>query len=417
MAKTGKKKFEGYICLGKRPDGGEIRKYCSANSEQSLKRKKDQLRKAYLTGEKTVNDATMDAWLDEWLATKIHKAPATYADYQKTVNTHIKPALGRKKVSAVRQIDVQKLVSELSDRPRTAQKVVVVLSMVFEKALINGLCSRNPVQSIERPSAKAKPKRAITDNERSALEKAKLNLEDRIMVGLMLDCGLRKQEVAGVQCQDIRNGRLNVTRIIDLETNEVAERTKSDQGIRSIPIPENLMRGLAKFVSDRNGFLFKNKNGGHLTSSGLARRWERVRHLWNIAAGGKGILTQNKRYHETEWGIGQDISPHLLRHTYASDLARAGYSPKEIQYLLGHSTAAISLDVYTHVTAEQISADKLNQLMRKPVNKPNGGRTEVICYNLITEKPPKPTASAVFMVPRAGIEPATRGFSVPCSTD
>jgi hypothetical protein len=60
---------------------------------------------------------------------------------------------------------------------------------------------------------------------------------------------------------------------------------------------------------------------------------------------GKGALTPQNRFKETIWGIRSDDSPHLLCQTYVSVLAKAGYSPKEFQYLLGHSTSAISLDI------------------------------------------------------------------------
>ena len=63
---------------------------------------------------------------------------------------------------------------------------------------------------------------------------------------------------------------------------------------------------------------------------------------------------------KTTVGLRSDVAPHLLRYTYASELADYGYSPKEIQTLMGHSDAKISLDICAHKEAEDIDAEKGN---------------------------------------------------------
>lgn len=106
------------------------------------------------------------------------------------------------------------------------------------------------------------------------------------MLGLLKGCGLRKQELAGLDYSDFCNRRINISRIMDLEwtglgagseVNKIVERTKSASGIRSIPVPDDVLPNLIEFIGDRNGFLFTNANGGPMIAAGLARRWERIR--------------------------------------------------------------------------------------------------------------------------------------------
>lgn len=61
----------------------------------------------------------------------------------------------------------------------------------------------------------------------------------------------------------------------------------------------------------------------------------------------------------------KDLSAHILRHSNATNLAKFKYSLAEIKYLMGHSTAALALEIYTHIETEDISANRLNGVKLK----------------------------------------------------
>ena len=94
------------------------------------------------------------------------------------------------------------------------------------------------------------------------------------------------------------------------------------------------------------GFLFLDKNGMPL----VAMHWE---HRFNSMVG---------RYNEIYKVQMPNITPHVCRHTYCSNMAKSGMNPKTLQYLMGHSDIAVTLNVYTHVGLED--AEKELQKMQ-----------------------------------------------------
>ena len=85
-------------------------------------------------------------------------------------------------------------------------------------------------------------------------------------------------------------------------------------------------------VDGCSGFLFLDKDG----------RPKVAMHLENYMR-----LLQRKH----RWALGEDfpvVTPHVLRHTFCTNLQRAGFDIKSLQYLMGHSSASVTLDVYTH---------------------------------------------------------------------
>lgn len=70
------------------------------------------------------------------------------------------------------------------------------------------------------------------------------------------------------------------------------------------------------------------------------------------------------RYNEIYKVQMPNITPHVCRHTYCSNMAKAGMNPKTLQYLMGHSDIAVTLNVYTHVGLEDAEKElqKLQEL-------------------------------------------------------
>lgn len=89
-------------------------------------------------------------------------------------------------------------------------------------------------------------------------------------------------------------------------------------------------------VDGYTGFLFLDKDGMPL----VAMHWE---HRFNHMV---------SRYNEIYKVQIPNITPHVCRHTYCSNMAKSGMNPKTLQYLMGHSDIAVTLNVYTHVGLE-----------------------------------------------------------------
>ena len=115
-----------------------------------------------------------------------------------------------------------------------------------------------------------------------------------------------------------------------------------------------------KMVDGYIGFLFRDKNG----MPEVAMQWE---HRFNHAV---------KRYNDIFRVQMPNITPHVCRHTYCSNQARAGMNPKTLQYLMGHSEIGVTMNTYTHLGLddakdEMIRLEELEQA-RKEIDKTNG---------------------------------------------
>jgi len=91
------------------------------------------------------------------------------------------------------------------------------------------------------------------------------------------------------------------------------------------------------------GFLFLDKNG---KPSGTPR-WE---HYF------KRIVEKYNGIYKTPL---PEITPHVCRHTYCSNMAKSGMNPKTLQYLMGHADISVTLNTYTHVAYEDIQEEVL----------------------------------------------------------
>ena len=120
---------------------------------------------------------------------------------------------------------------------------------------------------------------------------------------------------------------------------------KTDAGTRVLPITEDVAQMFQAIIEDRNapkveksidgysGFLFYDDNGMPL----VAMHWQ---HRFNHMVG---------RYNDIYRVQIPNITPHVCRHTYCSNMAKSGMNPKTLQYLMGHSDISVTMNVYTHI--------------------------------------------------------------------
>ena len=129
------------------------------------------------------------------------------------------------------------------------------------------------------------------------------------------------------------------------ELGVIIETTKTDAGTRVLPITEDVAQMFQAIIEDRNapkveksidgysGFLFCDDNGMPL----VAMHWQ---HRFNHMVG---------RYNDIYRVQMSNITPHVCRHTYCSNMAKSGMNPKTLQYLMGHSDISVTMNVYTHI--------------------------------------------------------------------
>lgn len=198
-------------------------------------------------------------------------------------------------------------------------------------------------------NARRAKKRALTSSERQLIDKAELNNFERCFINLLLYTGMRKSEALALNVSDIdfKKKRIDVSKTLVSSKKLdccLQEYTKTKAGKRYIPIPSPLLPILLEYTSNQSGILFKSNTGDYIGLGSFVGHWNRI--LKKLQAVSKTPLAN-------------DITAHIFRHTYASDLYKAGVDIKQAQYLLGHDDIKTTLDTYTHFGYADVKVDKL----------------------------------------------------------
>jgi integrase len=309
---------------------------------------------------------TLAAWLDDWTA----KAPpasdrkqATVDLYATIARKHLVPALGSRPLDRIRPSDVEALIvtkRATGLAPSTVRTIYTVLRGALDVAVRDGLLRRNPAAAVKRPTVDR------TDAAYLTIEHAQLLLEvmrgDRLepLFRLMLATGLRRGEALGLHWRDVDldAGMLRVRWTLTRTSQglQLGE-PKTDRSRRTVPLPRSAVETLkthrARQEDERrtaadtwreHGLVFTTEIGTPLEPRNVLRRFEVLAER----AGLKGVHL------------------HTLRHSAASFLLAAGTHTKVVQEHLGHSSYAITADIYSHVgpTLKREAADRLDQALR-----------------------------------------------------
>ena len=178
------------------------------------------------------------------------------------------------------------------------------------------------------------------------------NYYDDIVI--LMGTGLRVSELYGLTRADIDFERhcINVRRQLcrTAEKPYFVTPPKTKSGIRNVPMTDTVRAALLRVVKARastkvealvdgcSGFLFLDKSGMPKVAM----------HLENYMRGVQGKF--EKAYSKPV----PRITPHVLRHTFCTNVQQAGLDVKSLQYLMGHSNASVTLDVYTHSSFESV---------------------------------------------------------------
>ena len=165
----------------------------------------------------------------------------------------------------------------------------------------------------------------------------------------LFSTGLRISEFCGLTVKDLDFDEevINVDHQLQRshDMKYYIESTKTTSGTRKIPMTEEVKELCQRIVANRNrpkrepiidgygGFLFFDKEGKPM----VALHWE------------KYIQHARDKYNRQHALQLPPITPHICRHTFCSNMARQGMNPKTLQYIMGHSDIAVTMNVYTHL--------------------------------------------------------------------
>jgi integrase/recombinase XerD len=205
--------------------------------------------------------------------------------------------------------------------PATLQRKVACLRSFYRHLRRQDLIADDPTVHLRAPKQSRRLPQVLTRDEVAKLLEAPRGTEppalrDRALLELMYACGLRASEAIGLEVGDV-----------DLETGVLRARGKGAKE-RLVPIGSAASRALVAYLSRGRARLV----GGRLTRQGLYKIVQR---------------------HARAAGLEGKMSPHTLRHTFATHLLAGGCDLRSLQEMLGHADIATT-QVYTHLSAERL---------------------------------------------------------------
>lgn len=326
------------------PDGK--RKYIRAKTQKELDEK---VQRAQLElcmginiGDNTTFRELTRTWLDFCKRPKVNENTIRLITI--TLDHHVLPYIGHLRVRDIRPVHIARVMSEAAELAKGTQAALLSrMREVFQFAIDNRVIAVSPVTSQFKPGGTPPAERVpLTEGQvRALLAAAKAKGDDLyVFVCLCLFAGLRRGEALGLcwDSVDFTGRTITVRRqaVFHRSGLELTDRLKTQGAKRVLPIPDVLLEALRQRRRDTDTMTVV----GALDMQSAKRITRQLQFLCAVDSGGAVV-------HK---GAALDfyVHPHLLRHTYASRLMATGADLKEVQYLLGHTTPAMTLRVYTH---------------------------------------------------------------------
>lgn len=304
----------------------------------------------------------MDFWLEDDIKNRTDSYE-TFYNYSGIVKNHIKPVLGKKKMTDVTRGDIQKLFNDKADYSRSvAEQVKTIMNVAFKYAVTHKVIAVNPVKGISLPKV---PKEQKVGFRTRTIDTQKTLSEEQIFI--LLDkskdtpihmqvlfnvlMGLRRSEINGVKYSDVdyinRTLRVNrqLGRVHNKSKEDFAPKTltkqeiglKTESSYREIPIPDYVFEAILEerriYEKNRNRRKREFQDLDYICCSSYGRPRSKGFH-WKYY---KKLLRDN--------GL-PDIRWHDLRSTFCTLLLKNDFNPKAVSKLMGHAKEIITIDVY-----------------------------------------------------------------------
>lgn len=295
-----------------------------------------------------------------------HLSDSRKSDYAIAINRHICPVIGARHMLEVSEDDIAEVMRACGDLSRSSQdKIVCALKKIFEAGERAGVVRHNPCAGLRAGGKKAAEKEALSRQQMQTLEAAVAGTRIYPFVMLGLYAGLRREEILGLQwdCVHLDGAApyISVRRALRWVHNrpEISTTLKSPAARRDIPIPPALVSCLADIKQTAVGdCVICDAAGDPWSMTAYRNAWryitrrqtgmaKRTEHGETVIREKKlGETVRNSRVRIT---IDFAVTPHILRHTYITNLILSGANIKVVQYLSGHSKAEITLNIYSHL--------------------------------------------------------------------
>ena len=275
-------------------------------------------------------------WLEDGLGEKTRQA---YRSDLARLSTWLEEQPGRPLLAEVRRADLLAWMSRgLAEgvKSSTAARRLSGLRRFYRFLLREGLIPEDPTLRIDSPRLPRRLPDSLTEDEVEALlaepdPELPIELRDRAMLEILYGCGLRVSELTQLRVDQV-NLRQGVVRVSGKGGKE-----------RLVPLGEEALDWLQQYMNGARGELLKGRPsdalfpGNRPTAMTRQTFWHRI------------------KLYASRVGINKHLSPHTLRHAFATHLLNHGADLRVVQMLLGHSDLSTT-QIYTHVARQRLQS-------------------------------------------------------------
>ncbi len=331
-------------------------------------REKENLIKKELDAQVAPNggNLTVLELVEKYVSQKRGVSHNTMTNYQFVINIITKEKFGQKRINTVKKSDAKGWLIKLQDDGRgwsTIHSIRGVVRPAFQMAIDDDLLNKNPFDFELKTvvTNDSVTREAITTAEENAFLEFIKNDDHYCKyydgIFILFKTGLRVSEFVGLTIKDFDfdNDRIIVDHQLQRTSNMkyLVSDPKTGYGTRMIPMTTEVRACFKRIIENRTDpkvepivqgyseFLFLDKND----KPTVALHWEKL--FQRIC----------KKYDKTHMKKLPKITPHVCRHTFCSNMAKAGMNPKALQYIMGHSDISITLNTYTHFSFKDAKED------------------------------------------------------------
>ncbi|MDO4324725.1 MAG: site-specific integrase [bacterium] len=348
-------RWEGRYIKGRKPDGKAIYGYVYAKTYRDVK---EALKKAHsitlvtkYTTENQYHDSLLKDIAEDWLKATIPQIKeSTAVKYQNILKNYIIPELGEMPIYCLTYTHLEAFSNILLSKggikkkglsAKTVADIMTVLRSILRFAAKNGSLVPCDGSSI-KIKKKMKEMRIFTRTEQEILYAYLLSNLNAPNMGILvcMFTGLRVGEICALHWEDIsiHEQTIHVHQTMQrLQVKEGFSKTrvmittpKSSCSVRTIPVPENIMKIITKYQTSSTGYFLTGCNDHFIEPRTMQNRFKHVLSVCGI---------QNANYH-------------VLRHTFATRCVELGFDIKTLSEILGHASVNITMNRYVHPTME-----------------------------------------------------------------
>ncbi len=291
----------------------------------------------------------LNQWIKRWLIVYKKNAvePKTFEDYNNMWKLYIHDTIGEIKLQKLRGDDIQNLVNEMHEKEFSGATIALMYTVIrgsVYKAWRLDIIRNLPTKSVELPKSNKKSIVIFSLKDEMIFTDNVLSYDMGDVCLLMLWTGLRPGEVIALERKAIdyannvirvlRNAQTIQTYDDDLNPSGRERRekcsTKTVAGIRNVPMwPET--EALLRYMESKSKhikLICSDRKGQPISIERLGKAMDRMTRDMGVS----------------------EISPHKLRHTFATRCIENGMKPKALQKILGHAKIATTMDLYVHVS-------------------------------------------------------------------